>query len=132
MIMLRYSALLFILAALTGCAPKPPTHSCKNPGIVPIGIHYGTAELRVEPANKDAELGDALKFNLIGDLGIAVEVSPKDSGDTWLQGDGKNRFFIVCVPEDVLPTELDEKEFGYEVTVEGIGILDPVVTIHRF
>ncbi len=126
---MRLALLLFSMAALSACASMAPMgqHDCKNPGQIPINVKYGDSELRVVPYMAHADPGDALRFKLDGNLGIKVTVAGKDARAAWIKGDGSNKFFFVCVPEN----QARGVNYEYEVTVQGVGTLDPVVRIYE-
>lgn len=123
---MRLTFLLFSMAALSACAPMGQ-HDCKNPRQIPINVKYGDSELRVVPHRAQADPGDALRFKLDGDLGIKVTVAGKDDKAAWITGDGSNKFFFVCVPEN----QARDVDYEYKVTVQDVGTLDPVVRIYK-
>lgn len=138
---MRSSVLLLALVAIVAVVAQTPfalleaEHGCpdSNPGLVNFTISYSEgAVVKVSPPKKKAHPGDALRFNLFGKFGKLVGVDGKDTPAEWIDGEGKNLRFYVCVPSDILPEDVDEVDYEYGVTAEGSHPLDPVVTIHRF
>ena len=148
MTILRHAVLMLLLMGLGACdgepsTSEPPTDEpsakgCPNippnvpPKLVPININYNPQGITVAPDPACARLGDVLRFNLTPPEGALVAVKGKTSEDEWLKGAGKNHHFFVIVPLDLLPKDVDEKDFSYGVTTDDLPPLDPVVTVHRW
>jgi hypothetical protein len=130
----RSNALLVLLIAVLAQAPwtliEPPT-PCPdaNPGFVQINIFYNSTTTSA-PSIKIAHHGDVLKFNLLGKPDVNVEVTGKESDDQWINKNGNEKHFFVCVPSEI------DHPHDYEYSVDPDDtppfeppLLDPVVRI---
>lgn len=121
-------------AALTmsGCAVGPSTDECPEPPPTPITINFTkNTEIKVNPPNAKPHLGNVLKFNLVGDEDtlVTLEGKPSDPESSWISGSGKGKDgpIYICVKPDLE----EERTYVYKITVDGVGVLDPEVTIRR-
>jgi hypothetical protein len=119
-------------AALTisGCAVGPSTDDCPDPPVTPITINFTkNTEIKVNPPNARPYLGNVLKFNLVGDKDTMVTIKGKSGvpDSSWISASGKGGPLYVCVKNDLI----EEETYRYEITVDGVGYLDPEVTIRR-
>lgn len=147
-VMIKISTLIVISALILGCEEGPTTDKesttnkgstteqvpiaddCVDRSITPINIIFvKNNEIRVSPPNAPARPGDTLRFHLIGNPETRVTISGKESyaGSDWIEGEGMGRDFIE-VPVD---PKQEERIYGYNIVVDGIGTLDPEVTIKR-
>ena len=121
-------------AALTmsGCAVGPSTGERTDPPPTPVSITFvKNTEIKVNPPNARPYLGNVLKFNLVGDKDTMVTIEGKSSDpeSSWISGSGTGAAgpIFVCVKPDLE----EERTYTYKITVDGVGILDPEVTIRR-
>ena len=124
------TTMLAAAVAMSGCAVGPSTDDCPDPPVTPITINFKkNNEIRVRPPNARPYLGNVLKFNLVEDTGTLVTVEGKsdDPDSSWISGSGSGRHFYVCVKDDLE----EERTYSYKITVDGVGVLDPEVTIRR-
>ena len=123
------------LSACTGYGVKSAKECRKGPHgpprLVPITIVYTPSKVVENPGRACARPGDTLWFKLKGQPGKLVAVEGKDVADAWISGNGKNTWFFVPVPLNVLAPAVDEKDFEYKITAEGSLPLDPVVRVKR-
>lgn len=125
MIVIRLTALLLLLAGLSGCGAKTAAKPCpgSNPGFVQINIFYNSTTTSA-PSVKIAHANDKLKFKLLGPPWKNVVVEGKEGDDHWIDKSGNNKMFIVCIPAD-----LGSQDYEYSVDPEDSPLLDPVVRI---
>lgn len=124
------TTLLGAAVAMSGCAVEPTTDDCIDPPPTPITINFKkNSEIKVSPPNARPYLGNVLKFKLVGDSGTLVTIEGKasDPASSWISGSGKGEFIRVCVKKDLI----EERTYKYKITVDGVGVLDPEVTIRR-
>lgn len=124
------TTLLAAAVATTGCAVGPSTDECTDPPVTPITINFTkNSEIKVNPPNARPYLGNVLKFNLVGDKDTLVTIEGKssDPDSAWISASGKGGPLYVCVSDDLV----EEQTYTYKITVDGVGILDPEVTIRR-
>jgi len=110
----------------------------------------GVTGIEVKPSKAKSHIGHLLRFHLIGDSNTKVTISGKKGdeypGSEWITEAWKKRadksgthddkssyrFADVCVPDLDIPEGPDgKKTYGYNIVVDGIGTLDPEVTIKR-
>ena len=138
--MLRISTLIVISALILGCEKGPTTElgpttdNCVDPPITPTNINFAKNDvIRVSPGTAEARRGDVLRFKLTGDAKTKVTISGKKSypDSSWIKGEGMGgKFFYVCVDPDLdIPVDPGEKTYGYDIAVDGVGTLDPMVII---
>jgi hypothetical protein len=128
---------MMALSACTGFGVKSSKECRKGPHgpprLVPITIVFTPGKVVENPGQACARPGDTLWFKLRGPKAKLVTVEGKDVDDAWISGSGKNKWFFVPVPVDVIPPAVPEEEFNYTITAEGSLDLDPVVRIkHSF
>ena len=124
------TTLLGAAVAMSGCAVGPSTPDCPDPPPTPITINFKkNSGITVSPPNARPYLGNVLKFNLVGDSGTLVTIEGKasDPDSSWISGSGTKGPIFVCVKGDLE----EERTYKYKITVDGVGILDPEVTIRR-
>ncbi len=130
--------LLGAAALISGCAVGPTTDVCTDSKATRINIVFvKNNEIRVSPGNAASVVRKVLRFKLTGDSGTKVTISGKenDPAAKWLNGSGAGGEFIdICVDpalfEGVDP-KVREITYAYDIEVEGVGILDPQVTVRR-
>lgn len=136
------TTILMLLASflLVACAAAP-VHDCAGPGSTrKATLHYGDSELRVTPPvlhiNRNSDF--QLRLNASsrrGPMGVdystvTVTVVGKPEAETgvdssWItmqSGTESDGPFIWCAPDEAA-------EYYYEVTVDGLGELDPRVNV---
>ena len=92
----------------------------------PINIIFAkNNEIRVIPGNAAADRGDTLIFHLAGDPKTLVTITGSGSGAEWISGAANGGQFI----EVVVGPEVAQGAYKYNIAVDGIGTLDPEVTI---
>jgi len=128
----------------------PPSDICVERPKTMININFAkNSEIRVFPGHARGDRGHYLQFIISGDPDTKVTISGKtgeeypDSEwitDAWKKGAAKSgryddepdaRFVNVCVPDLDIPVDPGKKKYGYIIAVDGIGKLDPMVTISR-
>jgi len=119
-------------AALTmsGCAVGPSIDECIEPPPTNITINFKkNTEIKVNPPEAKPYLGNVLVFKLVGDKDTMVTIEGKssDPDSSWISASGKGGPLRVCVKPDLE----EERTYTYKITVDGVGILDPEVTIRR-
>jgi hypothetical protein len=135
MIMIKSLSILLAAGMLGGCVALPEAFgACANPqGITPINISYqqqnNMVKVQVAPHKADADRGDLIRFKVNGSLGNTVTVNGKaaDPDASWITGSATSGYFYVCVTMD----KVVGQTYHYEVHVDGIGFLDPEVTVRR-
>ena len=147
-VMIRISTLIVISALILGCEEGPTTKTCDGSSVTPINIKFaknhmaketienGVTGIEVKPSKAKSHLGYKLQFHLNGDSKTTVTISGKVSDSypdsSWIAGVGKGGDHIdVCVPDLDIPEDPGKKTYGYIIDVDGVGILDPEVTIKR-
>ena len=136
LMMIPRTVSLLLLVALSACASLQSTKSCPSwpsgpPKLVPININYNSNGIVVAPPKACARPGDVLRFKIFGAANVPVTVNGKAPADAWVKGSGKNKWFYVIVPHDLLPDDVDEKTYNYKVSATGSPDLDPEVRIRR-
>ncbi|MDH3532222.1 MAG: hypothetical protein OEO82_04780 [Gammaproteobacteria bacterium] len=94
------------------------------------------SSISVDKPNLEVTQGDAILYKVIGDRSRKVNfVGVGDS--SWLStevaantGSGRIRFGYVCVDDMQDPTE-NTPPYTYKVVIDGVGELDPEVTVRR-
>lgn len=127
---------LLLLIALSACVSLQSTKGCPGgpsgpPKLVPININYNSEKIVVAPPIACARPGDLLRFKLVGAANVPVAVNGKTPADVWVKGSGKNQWFYVIVPHDLLPDGVNYKTYKYKVSATGSPDLDPEVRIRR-
>jgi hypothetical protein len=118
--------LLGAAVVTTGCAVGPSTDECPDPPITKVNIHFKkNSEIRVVPPNAKPHLRNVLEFKLHGDEGTQVTVEGKDGESSWIKGSNSGDSIFVCVKNDLIV----DRTYTYKVTVDGVGVLDPEVTV---
>jgi len=153
-VMIRIFTLIVISALISGCQEETVvqeetnTDDCVGSSLTPINIKFakneeadetqknGVTGIEVNPAKAKTHLGYKLQFHLIGNSETIVTISGKESksypDSDWIKGVGKGGDFIhVCVPDLDIPEGPEGKTYGYDIAVEGIGTLDPMVVVRR-
>lgn len=138
--LMRMIVSLISILALSACTGLGVTSAkeCRTgphgpPRLVPITIVFTPNKIVENPGRACARPGDTLWFKLRGPKAKLVTVEGKDVDDAWISGSGKNRWFFVSVPIDVIPPAVSEKDFNYKITAEGSLDLDPEVRVrHSF
>ena len=91
--------------------------------------------IKVKPENALTRVEDTLEFFLRGDSKTTVAISGKEDfpGSDWLEGTGTvSGSFTVPVPPDLdIPEEPGVSIYGYDIVVDGVGKLDPMVIVTR-
>jgi len=124
----------FVFAA---CAPFQTidTTDCEDAKQRQATVKYlKNSNIGVTPPNLEVTQGDAVIYKVIGDR--SRKVNMVGSGDSsWLSveiaedtGSGNIRFGYVCVDKEQEPVD---SPYKYKVVIEGIGELDPEVTVRR-
>ena len=125
----------FVVSAATivaGCASQVPQNlDCSDGPVRRVNINYvKNSEIRVSPGTRTAKPGDVIEFKLKGVAETEVEISGGSAASAWVKGkkDGSpsGTFVYVCVAEN----QADD-DYKYDVAVEDIGNLDPVVRVRR-
>ncbi len=140
--MIRIFTLIVISVLVLGCEKEPTadkgptTDNCVDPPITPINIIFVKDEdIRVVPENALTRLGNVLKFKLTGDRDAKVTISGKQSypDSAWIKGEGMGgKFFYVCVDPDLdIPEAPGVNVYWYDIAVEGVGTLDPMVVVRK-
>lgn len=128
---------MLALSACTGFGVKSSKECRKGPHgpprLVPITIVFTPGKVVENPGQACARPGDTLWFRLNGPKAKLVTVEGKDVDDAWISGSGKNNWFFVPVPINVILPADTEKVFEYKITAEGSLALDPEVRVrHSF
>ena len=118
-----FFVLLVVFAAYDYMAFAPPPPGCANPGYKQINIVRGDSQIVITPHQKDVYAGDALRFNLTGPGSQTVTVAPKNAANSWPNFSSSSTV-VLCVPAGTL-----SGIYKYEVTVNGVGYIDPIVRI---
>ncbi len=131
--MIRLTVSLMILMALSACANLQSTKNCPTfpmgpPKVVLINIVY-TPNAIIYPSRACARPGDVLRFKLSGNANVPVAVNGKTAPDAWIKGTGKNKWFFVVVPHDLVTGPGAEKTYKYKISAAGSPDLDPEVRI---
>lgn len=126
---------VLVAIGMAGCAPMPES-PCEGPSSRHVTIHYGDSELRVTPPVREVHRRgnftlrlqpDSKESDLVDFEDVSVTVKGKTGAD-WIteksEKHNESRTITYCVPAD----EPEEYQM-YEVTVEGVGTLDPRVRI---
>lgn len=124
------TTLLGVTIAVAGCAVGPSTDDCPDPPVTPVTINFKkNTEIKVNPPNAQPYLGNVLKFNLVGDEGTMVTVEGKasDPDAAWISASGSGGPLYVCVHDGLV----EDQTYTYKITVDGVGVLDPEVTVRR-
>lgn len=129
---MRSNILLTLIVAVVGAsvfALRAPEHGCpgSHPAMTNMTIVYNPAGIHVSPPLANGHKGGVLRFNLFGAFGTNVSVMGKPGtlpDPSWISGSGSNLKFYVCVPP-----EQGDGYYRYNVVVDGIGVLDPIVRI---
>ena len=121
------------LSACTGLGVKSAKECRKGPHgpprLVPITIVYTPGKIVENPGRACARPGDTLWFRLKGQPGKLVSVEGKNVDSAWISGSGRNTWFYVYVPLDIIAPAVAEKDFEYKISAEGSLDLDPVVRV---
>ncbi len=125
---------LLLLIALSACVSLQSTKGCPGgpggpPKLVPININYNSERIVVAPPIACARPGDLLRFKLVGAANVPVAVNGKTAPDAWIKGTGKNKWFFVVVPHDLVTGRGAEKTYKYNISAAGSPDLDPEVRI---
>ena len=92
-------------------------------------------EIKAKPENVLTRVSDTLEFHLHVDPDTGVTVSGNDNypGSGWIQGSGMGGGHIeVFVSRDLdVPEEPGVSIYGYDIVVDGVGELDPMVIVKR-
>lgn len=137
-VMKNLVTLLGAAALISGCAVGPTTDVCFEPQMTRINIVFAkNDEIRVSPGRAAVDVRNVLRFKLTGDSGTKVTISGKenDPAAKWINGSGVGGEFIYFCADPALFEGVDSKvreiTYAYDIEVEGVGILDPQVTVRR-
>ena len=130
---------------LAGCAQMGlQEETCTGPDAIPVIIHYGDSQVRASPPRRNVNRGDHFVFTLnainsgnpadpdyINYRDVTVTVKGK-TGAGWIKersgtwnSTAPNHKFRICVP-----AMQALGKYYYEVTVTGVGNLDPRVDVN--
>jgi len=91
--------------------------------------------IKAKPENALTRLEDTLEFFLRGGEDATVTISGKENypGSEWIQGTGPvGGSFTVPIPPDLdVPEAPGVSIYGYDIVVDGVGELDPMVIVRR-
>lgn len=124
------AVVLGTLLPLAGCAARAPLAAgCGDVVAKKVTISYKrNNEIRVRPPERTIEQGQAIQFVFKGAAGTDVEVDGDTPNASWIRASGKGSpggsKNYVCVKINQA-----ENSYKYNVTVDGIGTLDPVVRV---
>ena len=91
--------------------------------------------IKVKPENVLVTIGDTLEFHLGINPDTRVTISGKDDypGSGWIQGGGMggDHIDVDVSPNLVVPEDPGVNIYGYDIAVEGVGTLDPMVVVRK-
>ena len=140
----RAAICVLILAVLSGCtgfgvkfAGGISAGECRGgpsgtPKLIVINIKHDNEKI-TKPERACARPGDMLWFkvkNKKGDKLVSVE--GKNTESEWIKGGGKQDWFFVPVPFDIIDDDDEDGElFRYRIMVEDGPDLDPEVRVRH-
>lgn len=142
--MTKTVVMLLTSVSLTACAlfqPAGNDDQCSGTGMQPVNLQYGDSQLKADPALAKIKRGRNLVIMLTAIENPATDppgVDYKDvlvkiegkSGEPWLETSGSwnstapQHKLQICVP----PSQT-LGQYGYKVTIDEIGFLDPRVDV---
>lgn len=133
---MRIILTLIIALVLGACAPLVPidTIGCESSPRKPVQINYQrNSSISVDKPNLEVTQGDVIMYNVVGDRTRKVEIVG-DVNSGWLDDEiaptssgGNVRKGYACVDDEQDP----DIPYTYKVVIDGVGELDPEVTVRR-
>ena len=116
---MKHLALIFLmtLAVLPGISLAQPD-GC-NEQKIRIHVPPGTQDILVTPPVFNQKKGCGIEFFV-----PAGHTTSILSSESWLTGTASGGSIIIQVPGDAAPGD-----YKYDVKVEGVGLLDPVIRV---
>lgn len=123
------TAMAGALAVLAGCAGL----GARGCGDREVTVNHKAAYLSARPEEvRNICRGDTLTVRLVPpvDAGAARAAPSRENPEAaWLSGSNRERDSIVLVVD---PKAEKGKTYKYSIEIEGVGMLDPRVTVARY